>query len=86
MPTELSRAQIEEAVNKSLRRLQTDYIDLYPAALSGPAHDVGRDPVIYRHQEGPSHPIGEILESLQGLVKAGKVRHVGLSNEARGAR
>ncbi len=82
VPTELSRAQIEEAVNKSLRRLQTDYIDLYQLHFPDRPMTWGANPVIYRHQEGPSHPIGEILESLQSLVKAGKVRHVGLSNES----
>jgi aryl-alcohol dehydrogenase-like predicted oxidoreductase len=79
---ELSRSQIEEAVDKSLKRLRTDYIDLYQLHWPDRPMSWGANPVVYRHQEGPSHPIEEILESLQGLVRAGKIRHVGLSNES----
>ncbi|HEY8566061.1 MAG TPA: NADP(H)-dependent aldo-keto reductase [Beijerinckiaceae bacterium] len=81
-PTELSRAQIEEAVNKSLKRLQTDYIDLYQLHFPDRPMPWGSNPTVYRHQEGPSHPIEETLEALSDLVKAGKVRHIGLSNES----
>ena len=79
---ELSKPQIEEAVNKSLRRLKTDYIDLYQLHWPDRPMDWGSNPLIYRHREGPSHPIDEILSHLQDLVKAGKVRHIGLSNES----
>jgi aryl-alcohol dehydrogenase-like predicted oxidoreductase len=81
-PTQLSRAQIEEAVNKSLARLQTDYIDLYQLHWPDRPMTWGSNPVIYRHQHGPSHPIEEILGHLEDLVRAGKVRYVGLSNES----
>jgi aryl-alcohol dehydrogenase-like predicted oxidoreductase len=79
---ELSRSQIEEAVNKSLKRLQTDYIDLYQLHWPDRPMPWGANPVIYRHQEGRSHPIEEILESLDRMVQAGKIRHIGLSNES----
>jgi aryl-alcohol dehydrogenase-like predicted oxidoreductase len=81
-PAELSKRQIEEAVDKSLKRLRTDYIDLYQLHWPDRPMSWGANPVIYRHQDGPSHPIDEILGSLQGLVQAGKIRHVGLSNES----
>jgi aryl-alcohol dehydrogenase-like predicted oxidoreductase len=81
-PAQLSRAQIEEAVNKSLARLQTDYIDLYQLHWPDRPMSWGSNPVIYRHQQGPSHRIEEILGHLEDLVRAGKVRHVGLSNES----
>jgi aryl-alcohol dehydrogenase-like predicted oxidoreductase len=81
-PAQLSRAQIEEAVNKSLARLQTDYIDLYQLHWPDRPMSWGSNPVIYRHQHGPSHRIEEILGHLEDLVRAGKVRHVGLSNES----
>jgi aryl-alcohol dehydrogenase-like predicted oxidoreductase len=79
---ELSRVQIREAVDNSLRRLQTDYIDLYQIHWPDRPMPWGSNPVVYRHQEGPSHPIGETLEILDEFVKAGKIRHVGLSNES----
>jgi aryl-alcohol dehydrogenase-like predicted oxidoreductase len=79
---ELSRAQIEEAVNKSLKRLQTDYIDLYQIHWPDRPMPWGSNPTIFRHQEGQSHPIAETVEIMTDLVKAGKIRHFGLSNES----
>jgi aryl-alcohol dehydrogenase-like predicted oxidoreductase len=79
---ELSRAQIEEAVNKSLKRLQTDYIDLYQIHWPDRPMPWGSNPTIFRHQEGDSHPIAETVEIMTDLVKAGKIRHFGLSNES----
>ena len=75
-----SPAQIMEAVEASLTRLQTDYIDLYQ--LHWPDRPMrifeGHD---YLHLEGDTHPIHEILEVLGKLVAAGKIRFAGLSNE-----
>jgi aryl-alcohol dehydrogenase-like predicted oxidoreductase len=79
---ELSRGQIEEAVNKSLKRLQTDYIDLYQIHWPDRPMPWGSNPTIYRHTDGDSHPIGETVEIMSDLVKAGKIRHFGLSNES----
>lgn len=81
--TELSRRQIEEAVDKSLTRLGTDRIDLYQ--LHWPDRAVGgfgSNPTIFHPVEGPEHPIAETLSVLGDLVSAGKIRHVGLSNES----
>jgi aryl-alcohol dehydrogenase-like predicted oxidoreductase len=84
MPT-LSRAHIRDAIEKSLKRLQTDYLDLYQ--LHSPDRHVtqwGSNPTVYRHPEpAPDEvPIEETLAALDELVKEGKVRHVGLSNES----
>jgi len=80
----LSRAHIRDAIEKSLKRLQTDYIDLYQ--LHSPDRHVtqwGSNPTVYRHPEPAADevPIEETLAALDELVKEGKVRHVGLSNE-----
>ncbi|MET0527458.1 MAG: aldo/keto reductase, partial [Microvirga sp.] len=79
---ELSRAQIEEAVNKSLKRLQTDYIDLYQIHWPDRPMTWGSNTTVYKHQEADSHPIAETVEIMTDLVKAGKIRHFGLSNES----
>ena len=42
----------------------------------------GANPDLFRHANGPSHPIEETLDVLDDLVKDGKIRHVGLSNES----
>src|SRR3712207_1691449 len=58
-PTELSREQIETAVNGSLRRLRTDAIALYQIHWPDRPMPWGANPMVYRHQDGPSHPIEE---------------------------
>ena len=80
-PKSLDRANIREAIEGSLRRLRTDYVDLYQ--IHWPARNVpmfGRfhfDPT----QELESVAIREQLEVMAELVREGKVRYVGLSNE-----
>lgn len=82
-PADLSRAQIFEAVDKSLKRLQTDYIDLYQLHWPDRPMPWGANPVIYQPQENTEEvSLQETLEALSELVRAGKVRHVGLSNES----
>lgn len=79
--TRHTKAQIDEAVEKSLKRLQTDYIDLYqlhwpdrPAPLFG----AKMDPKQYDY---PYEKFEDILSHLDAHVKAGRVRHIGVSNE-----
>jgi len=66
----------------SLRRLQTDVIDLYQ--IHWPERHVPAFGNLYYDpaKETSETPIREQLEALAGLVKAGKVRHIGLSNES----
>ena len=81
-PTEQTPKQIGEALDASLKRLKTDYIDLYQ--LHWPDRPVamfGASGLAYKHVDGTSVPIDDILGALETHVKAGKIRWVGLSNE-----
>ena len=75
-----TRDQLIEAVNGSLRRLQTDCIDLYqlhwPDRYTNFFGQRG-----YFHREQPETPIEETLRALEEIVQSGKVRAIGLSNE-----
>ncbi len=78
-PTRLDRKNIEEAIDASLKRLQTDYVDLYQ--LHWPHRPVGLFGDRAQAGKGDEIPVEETLGALADLVKAGKARHVGLSNE-----
>ena len=79
--TRFNRKHIEAAVEASLQRLQTDHIDLYQLHWPDRAtNDFGR--LAYQHEDGATETaIEETLDALAAVVQAGKVRHVGLSNE-----
>ncbi len=77
----LNRTQMTEALEGSLRRLQTDYIDLYQ--VHWPARTTsyfGKRGLSELPQEAVES-IGETLEVLDGFVRDGRVRHIGISNE-----
>jgi 1-deoxyxylulose-5-phosphate synthase len=59
----LSRKHILEAMDASLARLQTDYVDLFQL-----------------HHPDPDTPMDESLSAMDDLVRAGKVRYIGVSN------
>ncbi len=76
----LNADNINEAVDKSLRRLQTDYIDLYQVHWPDRPMQLFKG-LSYVHRQGEACSINETLSALADLVKAGKIRHVGISNE-----
>ena len=78
----MTAADIVASCEGSLRRLQTDVIDLYQ--IHWPERHVPAFGNLYYDpaKETSQTPIREQLEALAGLVKAGKVRHIGLSNES----
>lgn len=79
--TDVTRATIAEAVETSLARLRTDYIDLYQ--IHWPQRNVPMfgsaefDPA--KERDGPS--IREQVEGMAAMIDAGKIRYYGLSNE-----
>ena len=76
-----TRANVQRAVEDNLRRLKTDYIDLYQ--FHWPDRYVPQfGAVVYEpEQERPSTPTAEQVEAIAHVIKQGKVRHWGLSNE-----
>ena len=79
---DLNAANIRAAVDSSLQRLQTDYIDLYQ--LHWPSRNA---PIFGQKQfdptlERPHTPITETISVLSDLIKEGKIRSYGVSNES----
>ncbi|WP_457331562.1 aldo/keto reductase [Rhizobacter sp. P5_C2] len=74
-------AEIVQACDDSLKRLRTDVIDLYQ--IHWPNRNVPTFGALYfdPSKDDEFSSIHEQLQALAGLVKAGKVRHIGLSNE-----
>lgn len=75
------KENINKAVEGSLKRLKTDYIDLYQ--LHWPERKVGMFGQLDFEYDSKDYwtPMEEVLENLESLIKSGKVRHIGLSNE-----
>ncbi len=71
---------LESALNNSLKRLKTDYIDLYQ--LHWPERNVNNFGRLgYVHKENDWNQFEDVLGELDKYIKSGKIRYVGLSNE-----
>ncbi len=76
------KKNMNAAIDASLQRLQTDYIDLYQ--LHWPERKVpkfGKLDFEYDPHDNEWIQIEEVLDNLNNLIKSGKIRYIGLSNE-----
>ena len=74
--------KIGEAIDGSLKRIKTDYIDLYQ--LPWPERSTncfGRRDYVHRGNEREWNDFESILEALDKFIKSGKIRYIGMSNE-----
>ena len=81
-PLNYTPEQIHIAIDGSLRRLQTDYVDLYQ--LHWPERKTnffGKRGFKYVQNDPWEDNLLEVVQTLTNLVKAGKIRHFGISNE-----
>lgn len=85
-PTRLTRQQMQVALDQSLKRLGTDYVDLYQIHWPERPAPFGANPSRFDPELWAPRPdettIAEQLDVLGDFVKAGKVRFIGLSNES----
>ncbi len=78
---DFSPASMKFALDQSLQRLQTDYIDLYQLHWPERKTNFFGKRGFENQEDGWEDNIREVLETLEGFIKAGKIKHIGLSNE-----
>ena len=76
-----NRNHIVQALDASLKRLQTDWIDLYQLHWPERSTNFFGQLGYTHHADETFTPLEDTLEALDEQVKAGKIRHIGLSNE-----
>lgn len=77
----IDRDNVKQAVDASLKRLKTDYIDLYQIHWADRYLPLFGQTVYEPKFERPTIPISEQLAVFSELIQAGKIRYIGLSNE-----
>lgn len=80
-PLNFSKKSIHEAVEKSLQNLQTDYIDLYQMHWPERVMNMFGKRGIQQIDNEWQDSIFDVLNTFDGLIKEGKIKHIGLSNE-----
>ncbi|MGL2965216.1 NADP(H)-dependent aldo-keto reductase [Flavobacterium sp. XGLA_31] len=80
-PLDFSKKSIHEAVNNSLKNLQTDYIDLYQMHWPERVMNMFGQRGISKIDEQWQDNFFEVLTVYDGLIKEGKIKHIGVSNE-----
>lgn len=80
-PLDFSKKSITEAVELSLKNLQTDYIDLYQMHWPERVMNMFGQRGVQQIDEDWQYSILDILHVFDGLIKEGKIKHIGVSNE-----
>ncbi len=81
-PLDFSKKSILEAVDLSLKNLQTDYIDLYQMHWPERVMNMFGQRGLVKIDVNWEENFFEVLSVYNELIKAGKIRHIGVSNEA----
>jgi aryl-alcohol dehydrogenase-like predicted oxidoreductase len=80
-PLDFSKKSIHEAVDLSLKNLQTDYIDLYQMHWPERVMNMFGQRGLTKIDSNWNENIAEVLSVYEGLIKEGKIKHIGVSNE-----
>lgn len=80
-PLDFSKKSIHEAVDLSLKNLQTDYIDLYQMHWPERVMNMFQKRGVQKLDDHWKDNIFEVLTIFDGLIKEGKIKHIGVSNE-----